>query len=105
MTDQSGMTRAQKMAFKQVQNDIRAALNDAAMRRVLMRLVQQTGVFERSFTGNSETFYREGRRSVGLEIIEMIEQVEPDAFIALQIEMARLRKKQEGTRHEEEDHV
>lgn len=104
MSDNAVMTRAQRAALKQAQNDLRAALDDARMRRVLMRIVDGTGVFQRSFTGNSETFYREGRRSVGLEIIEMVEQVEPDAFIALQVEMAKLRKKDKDTHYEDEDH-
>lgn len=37
-------------------------------RWLFTRLLQKTGWESRSFTGNSQTFFNEGRRSIGIEI-------------------------------------
>lgn len=39
------------------------------------RIFDYTGVLKRSFTGNSETFFNEGRRSVGLTYMNMLGQI------------------------------
>lgn len=36
------------------------------------RLLDNTDILKRSFTGNSETFFNEGKRSVGLKYIQML---------------------------------
>lgn len=86
------MSRRQAAALKQADRDLEAVLDLPAGRRMLMRLIDQTGVFTRSFTGNSETFHREGRRSVGLDLVEHLERVQPGAFAALQREALTLRQ-------------
>ena len=49
-------------------------------KRFLYWLINQTGVFSACFTGNSTTFYLEGKRSVGLEIYRLLMESNPDAF-------------------------
>lgn len=49
-------------------------------KRFLFWLINQTGVFAPCFTGNSTTFFLEGKRSVGLEIYRLLMEAEPDAF-------------------------
>lgn len=41
-------------------------------RRLVWRLLGQTGLFRTSFTGNNETFFKEGKRHIGLEIVQKI---------------------------------
>lgn len=41
----------------------------------MMRLLDTSQVFCTTFTGNSETFFREGRRSVGLDMMERIKRL------------------------------
>lgn len=85
------LSRRQKTALQQADNDLLKVLSEPAGRRQLMRMIDQTGVFARSFTGDTETFYREGRRSVGLDLVEHIERVQPGAFAKLQAEALALR--------------
>ncbi len=40
-------------------------------------LLSMAGVFNSSFTGNSETFFREGARLIGLELIHRLAAVRP----------------------------
>jgi hypothetical protein len=42
-----------------------------------------------SFTGNSTTFYNEGRRSVGLDILELLQDVGPTAYAQLLLEKTK----------------
>ena len=49
-------------------------------KRFLFWLINQTGVFAPCFTGNSTTFFLEGKRSVGLEIYRLLLETNPDAF-------------------------
>lgn len=92
MRHENKPSRRINAAQRQADSDLRAMLELPAGRRVLMRLIDGTGVFIRSFTGNSETFYREGRRAVGLDLVEHIEQVKPGSFAALQAEALALRE-------------
>nr|NIS53488.1 hypothetical protein [Phycisphaerae bacterium] len=49
--------------YKELRKDYRDLfLGSAAGKRVLSDLLNACGVFETSFTGNSRTFYNEGRR-------------------------------------------
>ena len=44
----------------------------------LVFLLNQTGVFAPTFTGNSTMYWLEGRRAVGLEIYKLIFIADPD---------------------------
>lgn len=88
------MSRKADLAIKQARRDVEALLAVPEFRRFIMRLIDETGVFARSFTGNSETFFREGQRAVGLSLIEQLEAASPGAFSKLQVEAHALRQAQ-----------
>jgi hypothetical protein len=48
----------------------------------------EAGIFRSSFTGNSETFFNEGKRSIGLFVLDELMQAKPDAFALMQKEAA-----------------
>lgn len=47
-------------------------------RRFVTRLLDKAGVYRTSFTGNSETFFREGQRNLGLFVLSEVMEVTPD---------------------------
>lgn len=53
---------------QQAAEDWKWLMSSKQGRRVVHRVLALTGMHRSSFTGNSETFFREGRRAVGLEI-------------------------------------
>lgn len=55
-------------------NDWKWLMSVPRGRRIVWRLLEETGQFRSSFTGNSETFFREGERNVGLKITALIGQ-------------------------------
>lgn len=67
-------------------NDIRFLLKHAQGRRVLWRYMEEAKVFHSTFTGNSKTFLLEGKRQIGLLVLEDIMEADPDAFVNMIIE-------------------
>ena len=55
-----------------------AMLNLEQGRDILFYLVTRTRVFGPTFTGNSQSYWLEGRRSIGLELYHLILLVDPD---------------------------
>lgn len=78
-----GLSRQQKREMRQLKEDIGHVLDDPRGRRVLMWVLNLTGLYNPSFTGNSETFFREGKRSVGLHIVQELSAVRPMAYADL----------------------
>lgn len=66
------MNPAHKAMIDQVKADARAVLDTPAGARLLCHLVTFCGVDESSFTGNSTTFFNEGKRAVGLYLKDLL---------------------------------
>lgn len=77
--------QSQKEKFRREReaNDVRSLLANIEGRRFLWRLMETCGVYHQSFTGNSETFFLEGKRSIGLFVIAEILDAEPDAYLLM----------------------
>lgn len=91
----SGPSRAQKRLIQQFENDVRAALDHAPTRRLLGQIIEETGVFLPVMPSQIDgaAAFENGRRSVGLGLIDALNRVSPGAFIAIQTEaFARVSK-------------
>jgi len=77
--------QSQKQKFRRERevNDIRSMLGTTEGRRFLWRLMEKCGVYRESFTGSSETFFLEGKRSIGLFVIAEIMDAEPEAYLLM----------------------
>lgn len=82
------MTRSQRKARKDLLDHTRAALGNESTRYLLRWTLDQAGLFDPSFTGNSQTFYNEGRRSLGLELLALLNEIDPYEFVRLMKEGA-----------------
>lgn len=58
-------------------------LADPDMRTWMWELLATCGIYRTSFTGNSETFFREGSRNVGLKVQADIMKHAPDALLKM----------------------
>lgn len=73
----ASVQRAQEIEdFKHVASSVEG-------RRFLWRLLEKTGVYRSSFTGSSETFFREGQRNVGLFLIGEIHSICPEVYLTM----------------------
>lgn len=55
-------------------DDIKWLMSHKQGRRIVWGLLEKTGLYRSSFTGNSETFFREGARNVGLQYMALIHE-------------------------------
>lgn len=76
-------SRAAKRAEERAQKDFRAIMETAPGRRFIAQLLDRCGFQRSSFTGNSTTFYNEGRRSIGLEVWAEINATAPDLYVQM----------------------
>lgn len=64
-----------------------------AGRRIFWWLLEVSGVYRSSFTGNSTTFFNEGRRDLGLMLLGKITEAKPEALILM---MQESKKREEA---------
>ena len=88
MTDEElrerDLTDAQKQRIKKIEeDDFRWLMADKRGRRIMWRLLERTRVYKSSFTGNSQTFFLEGTRNVGLMLISDIQKHCAEQFVVM----------------------
>ncbi|WP_298540690.1 hypothetical protein [uncultured Limnobacter sp.] len=86
MTDEElrerDLTDAQKQRIKKIEeDDFRWLMADKRGRRIMWRLLERTRVYQSSFTGNSQTFFLEGTRNVGLMLISDIQNTAQSSLL------------------------
>lgn len=54
--------------------DLRTVMGTRQGRRFVWRLLELTGVYRTSYTGNADTYFREGARNVGLVLVRDIHE-------------------------------
>jgi hypothetical protein len=79
-------TRRERDQLQRQSGDLAHVMSDVRGRRFLWDTLGRTGLYTTSFTGNSETFFREGRRSFGLELLARLTAVAPDLYLTMQAE-------------------
>lgn len=76
---QRDQSRAQFRTQREI-DDFKWLMDDKRGRRVVWGLLERTGVFRSSFTGNSETFFLEGQRNVGLMLMAQIHEASAEKY-------------------------
>lgn len=74
--------RASQLEVRRV-NGLRAIVANEDARLWLWDLLSKCGLFRSSFTGNSETFFKEGARNVGLTIQADIMRHVPESYLTM----------------------
>lgn len=73
-----------KYSRKQELDDLRHIVSLPEGKRFILRyLFGVCGVLKPVYTGNSETYFLDGKRAVGLILIEEIKEAEPRSFIEM----------------------
>ena len=67
-------------------NDIRKVLSSAEGRRFFWRILGHAGLYRNSNTGNSQTFFNEGKRSEALFWLDELMEADHKAFAIMQSE-------------------
>ena len=61
--------------------DWRLLLSKQWGRRLVWRILDQTGLYRTSFTGNSTTFFNEGQRNIGLWLVDEVSMADEDQYL------------------------
>lgn len=72
--------------------DIKKLLSIPEGRRVIWRILEESGIFKSSFTGNSTTFFNEGKRDIGLLVLEEVMKADMGKFTQMQSEFVNEQK-------------
>lgn len=68
----------------QVLEDIRSIAQRPEGQRLLFYFLSLGNIYSTTFTGNSETFFLEGKRAIALHILDLINNADPHLYIKLQ---------------------
>ena len=66
--------------------NVRQLLKTRQGKDVIWHILSLCNIYSDTFTGNSQTFYLEGRRSVGLQVLQLLEDADPLAYAELLLE-------------------
>jgi hypothetical protein len=69
-----------RLTSRQEADDFKWLMSDKRGRRIVWGLLEKTGLYRTSFTGNSETFFREGARNIGLNYMALINEYCADKY-------------------------
>tara|TARA_R110001599_G_scaffold171353_1_gene362430 strand:+ start:444136 stop:444435 length:300 start_codon:yes stop_codon:yes gene_type:complete len=64
-------------------DDIKQVLSTKQGRRHYWKLMCDCGVFRTSFTGNSTTFFNEGKRAIGLQLLADLMEADADKYLLM----------------------
>ena len=89
--------RRDRLTSEQEIADFKWLMSDKRGRRLVWGLLERTGVYRISFTGNSETFFREGERNIGLYYVALINEHCPEKYNLMVMEQ-EIHDRPNGTR-------
>lgn len=72
-----------KLKQDQRQSDLKFIMSHPQGIRFLKSFISELRIFDPSFTGGSETFFNEGKRSIGLKLIEEIRSADESKFLEI----------------------
>jgi len=86
MSYEPGISRREKKARKDLLDNTRAALAHDPTRQLMRWILDRTGMFGQPDQATVERFM--GRRDVGIELLELMNELDPYEFVRLQKEAA-----------------
>lgn len=78
-------TKAQ-LRKEREREELRQILETYGGRAYVWRLLEKCGVYKISMTGNSYTFFNEGKREVGLEVLAEVFDANPNVYTLMRQE-------------------
>jgi hypothetical protein len=82
--------------YKLMCSDLRELMKEDRMKRVIWHILNQTGLNIDCFTGDNHTFFLEGRRSVGLDIVKFMEDADATLYPRLLLDYQKLSRRDDN---------
>lgn len=78
--------QAKSRRFKE-KEELKQLLSTYAGRNFVWRILAECGIYQSSFTGTAETtFFKEGKRQIGIWLLSEIHSADPTAYARMQTE-------------------
>ena len=98
---QNRLRQREKDHRRQTDADLQGVMSTPQGRRFVWRVLSHmSGAFGLSFTGNNTTFFNEGRRSIGVELMTEAQRVAPADYVHMLNET--LRAQQDDALHKKQ---
>ena len=94
---QEARRRREALEHEELLTDFRKVLSTPEGLRVLWYVLSQGFIFRSCFTGNASTYFNEGKRDLGLRILELVDEADGSAFEAMRREERRRASRDEGS--------
>ena len=75
--------------YDAIKGNIVALMKTRQGKEFVWWLLEQAGVYNCTFAQNSSSFFQEGRRSIGLNVIELLTDADPTIYPNLLLEKAK----------------
>jgi hypothetical protein len=76
-------------ATRQRVEDLKSVMSLPHGRRFVWSILETTGLFRTSFTGNAATYFNEGMRNVGLKVVGDLSEHCPELYLLMQQEQLK----------------
>lgn len=83
----------EELEHKLLIGNVQEVLKTGPGKETLWGILSLCGIYRDCFTGNAQTNMLEGKRSVGLDILQLIDEADPTAYAELLLEKSKLGKK------------
>tara|TARA_Y100000310_G_C20473910_1_gene711437 strand:+ start:582 stop:902 length:321 start_codon:yes stop_codon:yes gene_type:complete len=81
--DETTVAQAEKQSENvedMINEGLRGLVENRNGRELIWWMLSSAGIYQTSFTGNSTTFFNEGRRAIGLELLDRLISTRPSAY-------------------------
>jgi len=86
----------EELEYHVLLENVRALLKSRAGKDVIWNILTFCDLYGDLFTGNSQTFYLEGKRSVGLYVLQLLEDADPTAYARLLLDKQNIGVSEDG---------
>jgi len=82
--------------YRALLENVRQLMKSKAGQDVVWFILSMCNLYGDQFSGNSRTFYEEGKRSVGLEILQLLEEADATIYPRLLLDMMKRKEARNG---------
>lgn len=80
MVKRKDVLTPEEKEYELLLGNVREVLKSRAGKAVIWHILSLGNIYSDSFTGNSTTFYNEGRRAIGLQVLQLLEDADPTLY-------------------------
>ena len=95
----------EELEYHVLLENVREVCKSRPGKELVWYILSLANLYGDNFTGNSQTFYLEGKRAVGLSILQLLEDADPTLYARLLLDKQKLEEQRDvrGTNSSDSD--